>query len=66
MSLMTPGHYWRSNEDQKVQPNKYWAELGSKTGWIIKSVGTEDVSKKSLQHTQASQKNVLMSLPLGA
>jgi len=48
---------------RKVHPNSYAAKLGLQSGWVIKSIGSEDVSKKSLAHTQTVLKNGLMALP---
>jgi hypothetical protein len=51
---------------RKVNPNSHAAELGMEKGWIIKAIGSEDVSNQKLQNTQNILKNALMSLPLCA
>lgn len=48
----------------KVQPNSHAAELGMKSGWIIKTVGGEDVSKKTLEQIQRAIKSGLSELPM--
>jgi hypothetical protein len=48
----------------KIQPKSYASELGMQPGWIIKSVGSEDVSKKThKQRLDAIQKG-LSTLPM--
>jgi NifB/MoaA-like Fe-S oxidoreductase len=49
---------------KKVHPNSHAVELGMEKGWILKSVGTEDVSKKSLQCAQNALKNATVALPM--
>lgn len=48
---------------RKVNPNSYASELGLQAGWVLKCIGSEDVSKKSLAYTQTVLKNGLMALP---
>jgi hypothetical protein len=49
---------------RKVHPKSYATELGIKPGWMIKCVGTEDVSKKSLAQAQTTLNNALIVLPV--
>lgn len=48
----------------KVCAQSYAGELGLEVGWPVKSVGGEDVSKKTFQQTQDAIKNGLMLLPV--
>jgi|EP00427_Karlodinium_veneficum_P022226 hypothetical protein len=48
----------------KIRPHSYASELGMEVGWSIKSIGGEDVSKKSFAEAQACLKNGMMALPV--
>jgi hypothetical protein len=48
----------------KIRPHSYASELGMEVGWIIKSIGGEDLSKKSFAEAQACLKNGMMALPV--
>jgi len=46
-----------------VKQNSYAAELGIELGWVVASVGGQDVSHKTFSETQATIKSGLMALP---
>lgn len=48
----------------KVKAQSYARELGLKVGWAVKSVGGEDMSKKTFQQVQNAVMTGLMRLPL--
>merc|ERR1711865_257886 len=48
----------------KIHPESYASKLGISVGWVLKSIGGEDVSQKTFQETQTTLKNGLMHLPL--
>merc|ERR1711972_471343 len=50
----------------KVKPNSHADWLGMKSGWIIKSVDGEDVSKKTLEQIQGLITNRMSALPMQA
>ena len=50
----------------KVHAKSYACELGLQVGWAVKSVGGEDVSKKTFQQVQDAIKSGLMTLPARA
>jgi hypothetical protein len=48
---------------RKVQARSYASELGLEAGWIVKSVGGEDVSGKNFQQVQNCIKGGMSCLP---
>jgi hypothetical protein len=48
----------------KIHPRSYASELGMEVGWIIQSIGGEDVTKKSFTEVQMALKHGMMALPL--
>lgn len=47
----------------KIHPQSYAEKLGIEVGWILKSIGGEDVSQKTFQEAQAALKGGMSVLP---
>jgi hypothetical protein len=48
----------------KVYPRSYASELGLAPGWILKSIGADDMTNKTFEQIQRALKGGLMALPM--
>jgi len=49
---------------EKIRPQSHAAEIGMEIGWIVKSIGGEDVTRKTFEEMQGVLKNGMMGLPV--
>jgi len=49
---------------EKIRPQSHAAEIGMEVGWSVKSIGGQDVARKSFEEMQGVLKNGMTALPM--